>query len=811
MPHYQPSLHDQPHQSVRQRLRRAPGAALAALACALTIAAQLPQLPVALRGSVFAAPENAAAPAAQANRARLHEHVSFLASDALGGRDSGEPGLEIAAEYLATELAAMGLEPAGDHGSFFQYFTAPFGADFGRQLGAKLSDEQGETTWAPWIDAMPLAYGDARVVEAPLVFAGYGITTSEDERDEGLAYDDYSGIDVTGKIVIVLRFVPGAGSGVDPFGGRGSPHAPFLSKLRNARKHGAAGVVFVTPPDSNLARSEVASVRNLQGFARRAAPRHPTLPALIARADVVDAVLRRAGRSLAEVVQSIENELKPASFEIPKTRLKFETRLGYALLRNVAAKLPGSGALGKETVVVGGHYDHIGRFGDQVKPENVGKIHNGADDNASGVAGVLELARMAHATDAASTPEEGRRAVIFVLFSGEEIGLLGSRHWVRTPRLLRLSEAVPRDPFAAAGADGTQLVPAGTSVTATGGTHHGFLEVETPAGDRTWVAPTGVEQIAGSALLHEVVAMLNLDMIGRAKKNTVLNVIGSDSSPELLQLLDEVAKGSGGVELNRTRGPGGGGSDHAHFLRREIPALFFFTGIHADYNTPEDDVDRLNLPALEQIVNVIGTVLERVRTMPSAPSFNEETTSLAGHGGGRPKLGVHIDSEFSEPGARVTDVEPESPAAKGNVLAGDVIVRFGNEPISNFTQLVEAVQAAEAGSEVALEVRRDGKIETLRVEFPRPRAGGFRVVFGSVPDYAFSERGVRFEDIRKGSPAAAAGVKAGDVLLRWGDTEIDSVSHWTELLRQHSPGDEVIIKLRRDGKTVEVVVKLRGR
>src|SRR6185436_2530442 len=152
-------------------------------------------------------------------------------------------------------------EPAGDDGTYFHRFTVPFGASFGRILGAKVSDGGKEVdSFDIESDVVAFGYGDGGPVDAEVVFAGYGITTDAEDRKSGLDYDDYRGVDVKGKAVLILRFVPWGERG--PFGGRRSPHATLVSKLRNARDHGAAGAILVTPP---AAVADVAAEADLHG------------------------------------------------------------------------------------------------------------------------------------------------------------------------------------------------------------------------------------------------------------------------------------------------------------------------------------------------------------------------------------------------------------------------------------------------------------------------------------------------------------------------------------------------------------------
>jgi hypothetical protein len=691
------------------------------------------------------------APAAPIAAEKLRDHVSFLASDELAGRDSGEPGLEVAAEYIANRFREYGLEPAGDHGTYFQSFTVPFGADFGRVIGAVVTGEKGgERKLEPTVDVVPFGYGEpgAGPVDAPAVFAGYGITTGEEDRKDGLAYDDYSGLDVKGKVVIVLRFVPRLGwenrppserKGATPektFGGRRSPHAPLVSKLRNARDHGAAAVILVTPRGSASPGGE----DDLEGIAHRAAPRRPTLPSLVASTEVVGEILRAAGKDLDGTVREIDETLSPRSFELPGVRIRLDTTPGHRVLRNVAAAFPGRGDLAAEAVVIGAHYDHIGRFGNQVDSKNLGRIHNGADDNASGTAGVLELARVF-----SKERERTGRGLIFLCFSGEEIGLLGSRAWL---------EARP-----------------------------------------------------GSAL--PIAAMVNLDMIGRAKEGSPVTILGADSSREFPPLLESLSKRLGVAAQWSGKGAFGGGSDHASFLNRSIPVLFFFTGMHPEYNTPNDDPPTLNYEGERGILELVRAAVEAIATAPSRPAFEASALAAARGGHGKPKLGVEIESEV-DGGARVRRVLEDSPAAKGGVKEGDVILGLGDVAVRGAEELIAAVEAAPQGEEIPLKVRRNEGDLSLKVVFPASR-GGFRVVFGSVPDYGFAERGVRFDGIRPGTPAEKAGARAGDVLVRWNGKEVEDVEQWTALLGGHKPGDEVTATVRRGGETIDLKVKLEAR
>lgn len=757
------------------------------------------------------------APREPVDAARIRAHVEFLASDSLGGRDSGEPGLEVAAEYISEQFRLLGLAPEGDDGTFFQHFTVPFGAQFGRIAGAEVALPKGSRRlWRPRTDVVPFGFGGSSVVDAPVVFVGYGITTGEEDKKAGLSHDDYAGVDVKGKVVVILRFVPRHSRGGDPFGGRRSPHAALASKLRNARDHGAAAAVLLTPPSprgtQKVQEGTEGQEDDIYGLAHRASPRQPTLPALLARTEIVSDLFRERGKDLSSVVAEIDETLSPRSFELEGVRLRLDTVPGHRVLRNVAARLDGEpGALGRETIVVGAHYDHIGRFGGQVSAKNLGKIHNGADDNASGVAGVLELARVLSRRGAPAG-----RAVLFLCFSGEEIGLLGSRAWIEAPRrfsLLRRADLLEK-----AGDPGVKTLKAlepGDLVEPTGERTQGWVEVKTAADDlRGWLPTDAIEQRSGPMAVHRLAAMINLDMIGRARAEAPVSALGAETSPVFASILEEASKKLG-LTLHFNAGGAAarartmGGSDHENFLRRKVPVLFFFTGMHAQYNSPEDDTDTLNFEGVRRILEVVRHVAEVLLRAPERPPFSAPpaTTAMAGHG--KPKLGIEIDMDFEDEGVRVKTTLEDTPASKAGLQEGDIILGVGEHPVRESKDLLAALEDVPENEDVPLRVRRGAAEQVVRVLFPARR--GFRVSFGSVPDYAFAERGVRFEAIREASSAARAGVKAGDVLTRWNGKEIEDVEQWTALLGAHKPGDEVSIVVKRGDQLLELKAKLEAR
>ena len=360
-------------------------------------------------------------PAAEAVRdfsaSRYLEHVKYLASDELKGRGDGSPELDKAADYIASQFRLWGLRPMGDNNTYFQNFDITTGA----QVGPKTELQLNGTNLKIDEDFVPISFSNTGAFDGPVLFAGYGITAPE------LHYDDYQGIEATGKIVVVLRHQPQEMDDKSPFnGGDSRQHATFINKAINAKQHGARGIIFIT--DLNHADEEV-------GGATRAAETDDLgIPSIHAKRDAVLKLFSDAGKDLATIQKKIDTDLRPQSFEFPGVRAHIATEIirTRKTVKNVVAAITGSDSmLQNEWVVVGAHYDHLG-LGDRnsLAPTQIGQIHHGADDNASGSAGVLELARLA-----ARNKHEWKRSVLFITFAGEETGLLGSSYFVNHPTI----------------------------------------------------------------------------------------------------------------------------------------------------------------------------------------------------------------------------------------------------------------------------------------------------------------------------------------------------------------------------------------
>ena len=367
---------------------------------------------VILSGVLWAEPR-----ATGIDEARLLEHIRYLSSAELSGRQTGAAGLDDAAAYIARQFAAMGLEPAGDRG-YFQQFAVSTNIRLGKknELAYQLNGRQRTLSLAK--DYTPLNFSERGELAAQVVFAGYGITAPE------YGYDDYAGVDARGKFVLIFMHEPQEYEAGSVFAGKVyTEHAQLLPKAINARRHGARGVLLVDDVANH------GSGRELEKFVTMVGPDTPGVPVAQVRPAVAQEWLDAVDLDLEKLQKKIDQNLRPESFALPdslRVRLRVDMQRKRTTVRNVAALAPGGAPAGH--VIIGAHYDHVG-VGRQfsMAPGQIGTV-------PSGVAGLLELARWF------SQHPPRNRGILFLAFAGEELGLLGSSHYVRRP-LLPLREA----------------------------------------------------------------------------------------------------------------------------------------------------------------------------------------------------------------------------------------------------------------------------------------------------------------------------------------------------------------------------------
>lgn len=343
---------------------------------------------------------------------RLKGHIEYLSSDLLKGRKPGANGGEKAANYILDHFRAAGLELAGSNG--FQYFSIITSVDPGEMNSFKIGEWSGELKQ----DYVPYSFSINSEIEAQTAFAGYGFEIKNDSID----WNDYEGIDVAGRWVMILRASPDYDKDMNPF----SESIDERKKVLIAQDHGAAGILFVTGKAIDKTDELVNMFYDKSSSTSR-------IPVVNITRTVANKILEGSGQLSIDSLESILNTTKKPKSFLADTKVKCRTDLvkKESNAQNVIGILrPAKEIAVDEYIVIGGHYDHLGMGGPgsgSRMPDTVA-VHNGADDNASGVAGVIELAYML-----SEKKDELRRGVIFIGFDGEEMGLLGSSYFVQNP------------------------------------------------------------------------------------------------------------------------------------------------------------------------------------------------------------------------------------------------------------------------------------------------------------------------------------------------------------------------------------------
>jgi hypothetical protein len=357
----------------------------------------------------------------------LLAHIKFLASDDLKGRGDGSPELERAAEYIAGQFKAAGLRPGVMGTQWFQPFELQAGLDVGPGNALVFKSGSRATRLALADAYYPLAapandtagQPSTDLNDVPLVFAGYGLSVPR------LNYDDYAGIDVSGKAVLILSHEPQEADRSSRLNGNQAiPESLLYAKAAAARNHGARLLIVISDPRHQIDQA------NYKVFGLDPDADDVGIPVLRARRDQLRPFI--LGWGLDMLAAEIDRDLRPRSQPLSSVTIDYHEFLSKRrrTVRNVVGILPGSDpSRAGEAIVIGAHYDHVGIGGRySAAPERTGQIHNGADDNASGTASIIEMAKAA-----AADPSRFPRTLVFVAFAGEERGLLGSAHYARNP------------------------------------------------------------------------------------------------------------------------------------------------------------------------------------------------------------------------------------------------------------------------------------------------------------------------------------------------------------------------------------------
>jgi aminopeptidase YwaD len=615
---------------------------------------------------------------------RLRQVIAYLASDALEGRRTGTPGANDAAHYIAGEFNRYGLRPglqmarpARTRGENQARYLQPFPYVATVELGkdnlflvnpGRADDIAYFQVGEDW---MPLGFSsNAKIQNADVVFAGYGISSA------ALKYDDYTASNCKDRIAIAFAGTPDGDN----------PHGQFVSagqirfKAAAARAAGARALLLIASEeklkDDRLSRLSYDNAGEAG------------IPVVVISRQLAAKILRTPDASLAKFEQAADSRTASAEGTALRLPLKGPTfTIGVDVVRretpsfNVVGILPGSDPkLKSEAIVIGAHYDHLGRGGEGSLAPREGEIHHGADDNASGVAGLIELARM-------FSSQKLRRTIVFIAFSGEEEGLIGSSYYVNHP-----------------------IVPLTTTV-----------------------------------------AMINMDMIGRLKdKSLIVGGVGTAQEWRSLIDADNSVQGMT-VSLNTTRsdGPlipsslplvvgangnpvvtldpgkkfaltlnedGYGPSDHSSFYAKQVPVLFFWTGTHDDYHKPSDTAAKINYEGEARIVSFVDRIIRDVDRSDKRPTYAVAKSESQGRSGGfRVYLGTIPNYAESNDGLKLDGVRDDSPASKAGLKAGDRIVKMAGHEVKNVYDYTYALGEMKAGQEYEVEIVRGSDRLTLKI------------------------------------------------------------------------------------------------
>ncbi len=527
---------------------------------------------------------------------RLQKDVSTLASEEMEGREAGTPGEEMAVNYIKERFKETNLQPLFEN-SYFQYFDFP-----GEWMYAENNKLQiNGSEYKPGEDFFPMVEsGNVSITQKP-VYVNYGL------KNDPLEWNDFEGMDnICGKIFVAEYYLPDTlYEKLDI-----SVNEAIQLRIETALEHGSEGIIFVNSqkpmgdPDINMRR----------------------------RAQRWNIPVAFAGYEVYEHFEKKEFDVK--------------TTFGIELIRemytgiNVAAYLDNDAST---TVVIGAHHDHLGYGGPTSRHTGEPEIHPGADDNASGVAGVLETARYL------SSQNLAENNYIFITFSAEEKGLFGSRHFTQ-------SDAYD---------------------------------------------------------MERINFMFNFDMIGRMENNNLI-LIGAGTSPEWKKIIPETRP----EHLNIRMVPSGiGGSDHTSFYFKDIPVIFFFTGIHDDYHKPGDTHEKINYEGQKQVLHFAWDMIEQLEQTDRL-AFTETPVDVSRRRrAGSVTMGIMPDHAFTGEGLQIQKVIEGRPAHEGGLKDGDIIIAMGEHKIKEIHSYMRALQNFEKGDVVTIIIlRNDDEIE-IEIKF----------------------------------------------------------------------------------------------
>ncbi len=577
---------------------------------------------------------------------KLQQYVTYLASDELDGRRTGTTGANEAAKYIAKEFERLGLRPAPATDSrkinvmlarYLQTFSYIGRVELGKNN--VLSVQRGETlNFRVGEDWMPLGISTNKKLDlTEVVFAGYGITAAE------LNHNDYKGSYSKNQVAVIQKSTPDGDN----------PHGKFTTagqlrfKVAAAQSAGVGALLIVSSEDDLKNDS-------------------------LARLHYDNAGL--AGIPVAVISKQTAEKLANAKQVTLSTDV---VRVDVAA-HNVVGVIEGSDPVLKdESIIIGAHYDHLGRGGEGSLAPREGEIHHGADDNASGTAGVLELARFF-----STQRPKLKRTLVLIAFSGEEEGLLGSNYYVNHP-----------------------LMPLDKTVAMINMDMIGRMK------DRKLI-------IGGVGTAKEWRGLIT--QVNMSQKTTITANSGSPTPKGVPIVVSANGRPimttdpNGAFELTMNE-DGYGPSDHSSFYSKQIPVLFFWTGTHTDYHKPSDTFEKINYKDEARILSLVARIVKDVDSADPRLTFTTAKSDPPRGGGFRVYLGTIPNYADTNDGLLLDGVRDDSPAAKAGLKAGDRVVKIGSRDVKNVYDYTAALGEMKAGQEYVIEVMRGGEKLTLKI------------------------------------------------------------------------------------------------
>ncbi|MCD9185827.1 MAG: M20/M25/M40 family metallo-hydrolase [Pyrinomonadaceae bacterium] len=664
--------------------------------------------------------------------ANIRKHLVYLASDQLEGRRTGETGATSAAGYVANMFAQYKLKPGNlqtnakgkQVGNFLQPFPYISGvsmADSGNAFTLDVAKNDGQRmTFDGKAGFKPVGFSpNGEITDSAIVFVGYGVAATEQN------YDDYKNLDVRNKVVIAFDGTPNSGN----------PRSPFMrfnahSKAKIAKDKGATGLLLITR-ESDLENDNLAALKYDQTTGEAALP--TILVSRKTAADIfgtteakvgeIEKILSANGDAAFRVIVEI-NTKAIVGFKVNLVKKQTEAY-------NVIGILEGNDAqLKKEAIVIGAHYDHLGKGGQGSLAVNSTAIHHGADDNASGTSALIELARQF------AKEKKNKRTIIFIGFGGEEEGLLGSKFYVNNP-VFPLDKTVAMFNMDMIGRLKDEKLTVGGIGSAS--EWKGLVEGKV-AKNKEKIETVGEENLKLKQSIEAKLKNESYNNVSADIQNGTVILSGTVPSGKLAYVV-KIAQESGNkpvknevVEVNKDyiepfsfnlqlSEDGFGPSDHASFYGKQIPVLFFFTGTHEDYHKPSDTPEKINYAGVLKIANFVSELVKTVDVNPTKPTY--KVAQSAGMMGGRMNINVSLGTVpgygDSTDGMLIDGVRTGSPADKAGLKGGDKIVKLAGKEVRNVQDYMVVLGDLKAGEEYEIVIMRGTEKMTMKI-VPAPAA-----------------------------------------------------------------------------------------